>query len=72
MATATPQLDFGEMHEPKAVADALHVDKRTVYRLIHRKELFAIKIGSQFRIPGWAIYQYLGAERGQLVPAEAA
>lgn len=75
MATAATQLDLGEMYEPEAVAVALKVSKGVVYRLIHRKELFALKIGSQFRIPGYAIRDYLGiadATSGQLVPAEAA
>lgn len=62
MATATPQLDLGEMFEPGAVADALRVDKRTVYRLIHSKKLFALKIGAQYRIPKASLDEYLGLE----------
>ena len=71
MATATPRLDLAELYEPEAVAAVLKVSKHTVYRLIHSGELFAHKIGSQFRIPGWAVFEYLGIDAGQLSPAAA-
>lgn len=73
---AIAQLDLGEMHEPEAVATALNVSKGVVYRLIHSGELFALKIGSQFRIPDYALRTYLGIESapdtGQLAEPSAA
>jgi excisionase family DNA binding protein len=63
MATATLQLTLGEVYEPDAVADALKVGKGTVYRLIHSKKLFAVKVGSQYRIPAAAVYEYLGLDQ---------
>lgn len=73
MATATTQLDLGELYEPEAVAVAMKVSKGVVYRLIHSGELYALKIGSQYRIPGYAINQYLGiTETGQLPTPAAA
>jgi excisionase family DNA binding protein len=62
MATVTPQLDLGEVYAPEAVAEAFKVDKRTVYRLIHKGELFAYKIGAQYRIPAAALLECFGIE----------
>ena len=72
MTTATPQLDLGDMFEPGDVADALKVDKRTVYRLIHSKKLFAYKIGAQYRIPVASLNEYLGIDTTQLATPSAA
>jgi excisionase family DNA binding protein len=72
MATATLRLDLAELYEPEAVAAVLKVSKHTVYRLIHSEELFAHKIGSQFRIPGWAVFKYLGIDAGELPTPVAA
>ena len=60
MTTLTPPLDLGEVFAPEAVAAALKVEKRTVYRLIHKGDLFAYKIGAQYRIPAWSLRNYLG------------
>jgi len=60
MATPAPRPDLGEMYEPEAVADALHVGTQTVYRLIHKGDLKACKIGGQYRIPEKYLNEYLG------------
>jgi excisionase family DNA binding protein len=74
MATVALQLDLAELNEPEAVAAALKVSKGTVYRFIKSGDLFAYKVGSQYRIPGWAVLQYLGIETGETgqLPEQAA
>jgi excisionase family DNA binding protein len=61
MATQMPRPELGEMYEAEAVAEALHVGRATVYRLIQRGDLRAVKIGRQYRIPQAALDEYLGA-----------
>jgi putative molybdopterin biosynthesis protein len=60
MAAPAPRPDLGEMYEPEAVADALHIGRATVYRLIKSGELKASKIGRQYRIPAASLNEYLG------------
>lgn len=72
MATAAIQLDLAELNEPEAVAGVLKVSKNTVYRLVRTGELFAYKVGSQIRIPAFAVYDYLGAQPAQLPEPAAA
>jgi len=72
MATAAIQLDLAELNEPEAVAGVLKVSKNTVYRLVRNGDLFAYKVGSQIRIPAFAVYEYLGIDAGQLPTPAAA
>ena len=44
-------------------ADALRVSKPTVYRLIERRELPAVRVGGQLRVDLAALQDYL--EKGQ-------
>jgi excisionase family DNA binding protein len=44
-------------------ADRIRVSKMTVYRLVHMKEVEAIRIGRSFRIPERAIREYLDGVR---------
>lgn len=62
MAAPKSRPDLGEMYEPEVVAEALHIGKATVYRLIHSGELFAHKVGSQYRIPESALRDYLNKD----------
>lgn len=41
------------------VADALRVHQRTAYRLISNGSIRAIKIGSQWRVPEEALFEYI-------------
>lgn len=60
MATTAPRPDLGAMYEPEAVADALHVSLATVYRMIHRGDLKASKVGRQYRIFEASLNECLG------------
>jgi excisionase family DNA binding protein len=62
MAAPKNRPDLGEMYTPEAVAEALHIGKATVYRLIHSGELKAVKVGNQFRIPDAALHEYLNID----------
>jgi excisionase family DNA binding protein len=39
----------------------MRVSKMTVYRLVHGKELDAIRVGRSFRVPEQAVNDYLAA-----------
>ena len=41
------------------VAALMRVSKMTVYRLVHGKELDAIRVGRSFRVPEHAVHEYL-------------
>lgn len=41
------------------VASLMRVSKMTVYRLVHSGELPAIRVGRSFRVPEWAVHEYL-------------
>ena len=43
----------------REVADFLRVHQRTAYRLITGGSIKAIKIGSQWRVPEYALMEYL-------------
>lgn len=43
----------------REVADALRVHQRTAYRLISDGSIRAIKIGSQWRVPEEALFEYI-------------
>ena len=43
----------------RGVAECLLLSERTVYRLIQRREIPAIKIGGQYRIPADALARRL-------------
>lgn len=51
------------------VADVLRVSGMTVYRLIHRGELVALRIGSNYRIRERDLETYLESTRVQTEPA---
>jgi excisionase family DNA binding protein len=41
------------------VARTMHVSKMTVYRLVHRGELPAVRVGRSFRVPRRAVEDFL-------------
>lgn len=43
----------------REVADALRVHQRTAYRLISGGSIRAIKIGSQWRVPEEALFEFI-------------
>jgi excisionase family DNA binding protein len=43
------------------VATIMRISKMTVYRLIHNGELEAIRVGRSFRVPEFAVNNYLRA-----------
>lgn len=42
------------------VASMLRVSKMTVYRLIHSRELSALRVGRSFRVPRAAVAAFIG------------
>jgi excisionase family DNA binding protein len=42
------------------VAPIVRVSKMTVYRLVHSGHLAAIRVGRSFRVPVYALREYLG------------
>lgn len=55
--------DIGEFFTPKDVAKLLYLSPMTVYRLIHAKELPAIKIGNSYRIRRNELVAYIERSR---------
>ena len=51
------------------VALAMRVSKMTVYRLVHARDLPAVRFGRSYRVPERAMQEYLVA--GQHAPAPA-
>lgn len=47
-----------ELYTVEEVAKRWRVSKMTVYRLVHKGELPAMKVGSSFRVYKWAVQQY--------------
>jgi excisionase family DNA binding protein len=43
------------------VAAVMRVSKMTVYRLVHGRELPAVRVGRSFRVPEKAVHDYLRA-----------
>lgn len=43
------------------VAELMRVSKMTVYRLLHSGELTAVRVGRSFRVPEYAVHEYLRA-----------
>jgi len=41
------------------VAGQMRVSKMTVYRLVHNGQLEAIRVGRSFRVPEYAVEEYL-------------
>ena len=50
------------LYTVQEVADSLRVHKRTAYNLIKNGELKAVKIGTQWRVPEGALFEFI--ERG--------
>ena len=48
-ATATVPLDEPEVLTPEDVAELLHIDRETVYRMARRREIPAFKVGTKWR-----------------------
>jgi excisionase family DNA binding protein len=57
-------LQFDEMYTPEEVAKAFKVTAGTVRNLIKKGRLFAYQIGDQYRIPRFAIDQWLSPFAG--------
>ena len=51
-----------EMLKVAEVASRLRVDQRTVYRMIRRGQLRAVRVGRLFRIPAEALKAYLAGQ----------
>lgn len=51
------------------VAALLHIDRRTVYRLIERGELHGVRVGRVWRVPRLALEEFLTG-RGRRRSAE--
>lgn len=60
----------GEAIPPEDVALRLHVALRTVYRMIRRGELPAVKIGRVWRVPVDALQEYLRGGTVTVPPLE--
>jgi excisionase family DNA binding protein len=41
------------------VAAMMRVSKMTVYRMVHSRELAAVRVGRSFRVPEKAVHDYL-------------
>ena len=50
---------------PQEVAEILQIKKNTVYDMIKRGDLKAVKMGKQFRIAKSVVYEYLGMKAGE-------
>jgi excisionase family DNA binding protein len=53
----------GTMHSVADVAQRLNVSRKTILRLIQKKELRAFRVGRQLRIPELAITEMLHSTR---------
>ena len=47
------------LYTVQEVADTLRVHARTVYTLIKRQEIKAIRIGTQWRVPESALFEFI-------------
>ena len=47
------------------VAALMRVSKMTVYRLVHSGDLSAVRVGRSFRVPEWAVHEYLRQSFGE-------
>lgn len=54
--------DTRESMTVEEVAMRLRVDPRTVYRLIHKKRIHAVRVGRLWRVPSAAYAEYLRRE----------
>ena len=43
----------------KDVSEMLKISEKTVYRLVHETELFSILVRGQYRIPSYALEEFL-------------
>lgn len=51
--------DFPDVLSVKQVGQVIHVCDKTVYKLIHNEDLFALRVGKIFRIPKHAVLSYI-------------
>jgi len=58
---------MSETYTVAEVAEILEVSKSTVYSLVRSGELSSKKVGGRFRITADDIYQYLTAQRHQII-----
>lgn len=47
------------LYTVQEVADSLRVHARTVYTLIRREEIKAIRIGTQWRVPEQSLFEFI-------------
>ncbi|MGH3276814.1 MAG: helix-turn-helix domain-containing protein [Streptosporangiaceae bacterium] len=59
MAADVTSLSDGRFLTVAEVAAIMRVSKMTVYRLVHSGDLEAVRVGRSFRVPEWAVNQYL-------------
>lgn len=57
-------IEMDEVFTPEEVAQSLKVAGGTIRNLIRKKELFAYQVGDQYRIPRFAIEQWLSPFKG--------
>ena len=62
MVTVTAEPEFYTVQE---VADRMRVSRKTIYRLVERGELRAVRLGDVYRIPREALEALLRGERQQ-------
>lgn len=61
MAVKRPDSQLSEVRflTVAEVASLMRVSKMTVYRLVHARELTAVRVGRSFRVPETAVHAYL-------------
>ena len=57
--TTKPALSEVRFLTVAEVAKVMRVSKMTVYRLVHSGELPAVRVGRSFRVPEYAVNDYL-------------
>lgn len=59
MTNDSPQISGMKFMTVKEIATEMRVSKMTVYRLIEAKKLPSVRIGSSFRVPQKAVFDYI-------------
>ena len=65
-ATGGVPLEEAEILTPEDVADLLHIDRETVYRMARRHEIPAFKVGTKWRFRRAGLRVWMQALEGQV------
>lgn len=57
--------DYPDVLSAVQAAQALSIDRHSVYRMIEDGEIFAVKIAGKFRIPKYRLIEYLLNSTGE-------